>query len=170
MLQRSDNVRERPRKYPVKRQLDIFGFVVQEGHGRGDAELAENFVAVVIVPDLGDLAVHNAEAAVAAHQDALSGGTNEPVAFAGMRSLGRPGNGDNIALNAHLIGSHTEIGSGGAPAFSLGHRLIEACGLVVVVHNAVFRVNLRDGLIAAAVKKVIEDTAGDGLVLFRRCP
>src|SRR5579864_796804 len=87
VVQRSDNICERPRKYLVECQLDIFSLVIQEGHGWRDAELPENLIAIVVVPYLGNLAVNDAEPAGAVHQDVLSRGTNKPVTFAGMSAF-----------------------------------------------------------------------------------
>src|SRR5438270_7902291 len=68
------------RKYAMESQLEVLCLVIQIGCRGRDADLAEQIIAVPIIPDFGDPAVDHAEAACAAHLKMFSGRTHQAVA------------------------------------------------------------------------------------------
>src|SRR5215469_5829314 len=154
---------------PVHRQPDRLARVKEPSYFGIDAELAKDFVAIVFVPNFGNLAVDHSKLAAAANEDALSGRLHQPVAASGVCSLRRPLYRYDVALHGHLVGGHAQVGSGGAPAFSFSDGLIQSKKLAAVVNAAIVSVDLVDGLVAPPGKKVVKHAAHHSFVLLGLC-
>src|SRR5437016_2853006 len=145
----------------------ILGAVIKVSEFWRHAKLPENLVAVEVVPDFDDLAIHHAEPAVPANYNLLPSGRYS-IPFAGVCPSGRPVDDHKVTFDVHPPDRHHQVRSSRAPSFALGHSLFQPGFAVAEMDTAVFCIDLVDELIASPAEQIVVHAAHHSLVLFCR--